>query len=81
MVCVVNYGSYNTVRILSRVVEGRARRRHSNRFTLVVNAGANSRPAFFNVQNVGSMADIKAVKSADGADKIAEGKPPWRLLP
>jgi hypothetical protein len=37
--------TYNLVRILSRVAEGRARRRHSNRFAIAANAGANSRPA------------------------------------
>src|SRR5579875_1185073 len=37
--------NYNLVRILSRVAEGRARRRHSNRFADPANAGANSRPA------------------------------------
>jgi hypothetical protein len=39
-------GNYNLVRILSRVAEGRARRRHSNRFAITANAGANSRPAY-----------------------------------
>jgi hypothetical protein len=40
-------GNYNLARILSRVAEGRARRRHSNRFANLANAGANSRPASF----------------------------------
>ena len=73
--------TYNTVRILSRVAEGRARRRHSNRFTIVVNAGANSRPAWFSGRNNGLRAAYLPVDSADGADKMVEGMSPWRSLP
>jgi hypothetical protein len=73
--------TYNTVRILSRVVEGRARRRHSNRFTALVNAGANSRPAWFSGRNNGLRVAYLPVNGADGADKMVEGMSPWRSLP
>jgi hypothetical protein len=73
--------TYNTVRILSRVVEGRARRRHSNRFTALVNAGANSRPAWFSGKYNGLRAAHLPVDSADGADKMVKGMSPRRSLP
>src|SRR5262245_57912159 len=41
----VESSNSNLVRILSRVAEGRALRRHSNRSTIAVDAGANSCPA------------------------------------
>jgi hypothetical protein len=54
----------NLVRILSRVAEGRALRRHSNRFAVKANAGANSCPACFRTL---------LRKDADGTDKMVGG--------
>src|SRR5579864_2217931 len=45
----IQSNSQNSVRILSRVAEGRALRRHSNRSTIAVDAGANSCPAVLTV--------------------------------
>src|SRR3954452_2914786 len=61
---------HNSVRILSRVAEGRALRRHSNRSTIAVDAGANSFPARSRRERAGG---------AVGKDKmVCGGRPSGR---